>query len=176
LDAGNRCFVAENRGNSRFQAGNIMGMGWIAEEFDRLNLTNVGTSPDWLERQLEHAALNKWLELRDALQADVAEFNRYVSGASFEQISESQVRIAGRELAVLIVADAVEHNIRYDYEARQKQVAAPEGGFFSMRISPSGQAQIFSADQEVALEQARRMLLQPVLFPAEPSEEMLKSA
>jgi len=118
------------------------------------------------------------VELREALRGDVAEFNREGGNATFTAESENQVQIseADQGLSVIIAADPVDHNIRYDFQSTHSRVASPEGGFFSLRMSPSGRGQLFSADQQISPEQARRALLQPVLFPTEPSEPLQQSA
>jgi hypothetical protein len=153
-------------------------MGWISEEFDRYKKVKSGSEADPGERRLEAVAEQLWIDLREALKTDVAEFSREGGQASFESISEKQIRIsdADRGLSVLITADPVDHNIRYEFESTQSRVASPEGGFFSLRISPSGRGQIFSADQQITSEEARRTLLQPVFFPSEPSESLQQSA
>lgn len=43
--------------------------------------------------------------------------------------------------------------------------AAPEGGIFSLRLSRYGRVDVCSADERLTDEEARRMLLEPMLFP-----------
>jgi hypothetical protein len=66
--------------------------------------------------------------------------------------------------------------LRYEFEATRENVPTPDGGFFSIRISAAGQAELFSADQPLTSEQARRVLLQPVLFPSDTSTPLRQSA
>jgi hypothetical protein len=57
----------------------------------------------------------------------------------------------------------------YDYQSEELRAAAPEGGIFSVRLTRYGRADIYSTDERLNNEEARRMLLEPVLFPEEPS-------
>jgi hypothetical protein len=79
-------------------------------------------------------------------------------------------------LQVRVEADLPDRHLRYEFEATRESVPAPDGGFFSIHISAAGQAELFSADQPLTCEQARRVLLQPVLFPSDTSTPLRQSA
>jgi hypothetical protein len=150
-------------------------MGWITQEFcSRRPPQPSQASP----QALQQAVANSWLELRDGLQADVAEFNRWGGVAVFEAASGEQVVISepASGLQVRVTADLSARNLRYEFEALRDEVPAPEGGFFSIHISSQGQAELFSADQPLTGEQARRVLLQPVLFPTDTSTPLRQTA
>ena len=69
-----------------------------------------------------------------------------------------------------ISADTAAGSIHYEYQAEEKSVAVPEGGFLSLRALGSGVA-LYSADQQLTTEQARRLILEPLLFPPAPPLE-----
>ena len=122
--------------------------------------------------------LNLWLELRDGLQADINEYNRWGGNAIFDSVDQEQAAVSepATGLQVRIQADLPDRHLRYQFGATRESVPAPDGGFFSIRISSAGEAQLFSADQPLTSEQARRVLLQPVLFPSDTSTPLRQSA
>lgn len=150
-------------------------MGWITQEFSRRRPAQSSPSSNL---QAQEAAANLWMELRDGLQADVNEYNRWGGGASFDAPSRDQVSVVepSTGLRVQLDADLPDRHLRYEFQATRGDVPAPEGGFFSLRISAPGQAELFSADQPLTCEQARRVLLQPVLFPTDTSTPLRQSA
>ena len=121
---------------------------------------------------------NLWLELREGMQADVNEYNRWGGAAIFDSADQEQAAVSdpATGLQVRIQADLPDRHVRYEFEATRDSVPVPDGGFFSMRISAAGQAELFSADQALTSEQARRVLLQPVLFPSDTSTPLRQSA
>lgn len=150
-------------------------MGWITQEFSRRKPAQAPQASDQARQQ---AVVNLWLELRDGLQADVNEYNRWGGAAIFDASAGEQVAISdpATGLQVRIEADLPERHLRYQFDAVRDEVPAPEGGFFSIRLSLASQAQLFSADQPLNLEQARRVLVQPVLFPTDTSTPLQQSA
>jgi hypothetical protein len=150
-------------------------MGWITQELSRRQTAHRSQASDQVG---QHAAANLWLELHDSLQADVNEYNRWGRGAIFEALDQEGVAISepATGLLVRLQADISDRNLHYEFRALREGVPAPEGGFFSIRISPAGQAELFSADQRLSCEQARRVLLQPVLFPSDTSSPLRQSA
>ena len=116
------------------------------------------------------AAHQRWRQLAEELQIDVAEFNSRQGGADFSENSSSEFRVTnlttGLELA--INADFDERIIRYNYEQiNDKSAGVPEGGMLSMRQSQSGAVEFYSADEQLTSEETREILLEPVLFPPE---------
>lgn len=150
-------------------------MGWITEEYSRRPPAQPTQASD---QARQHAVVNLWLELRDGLQADVNEYNRWGGNAIFDSAGQEQAAVSDPStgLQVRIQADLPDRHLRYEFEATRESVPAPEGGFFSIRISAAGQAELFSADQPLTSEQARRVLLQPVLFPSDTSTPLRQSA
>ncbi|HEX6906330.1 MAG TPA: hypothetical protein VF154_06970 [Terriglobales bacterium] len=150
-------------------------MGWITQEYSRRrpagSVQNTGVAQ-------QQAVANLWQELRDGLQADVNEYNRWGGAAVFEAPDRQQVAISEPTtgLQVRLQADLPDLHLRYEFQATREDVPAPEGGFFSIRVSPSSRADLFSADQPLNCEQARRVLLQPVLFPSDTSTPLRQSA
>jgi hypothetical protein len=68
------------RGNSEdaSRQHNSCAMGWITEEYSRRRLAQSSQAP---HPEGQHAVANLWLELRDGLQADVNEYNRWGGAA-----------------------------------------------------------------------------------------------
>lgn len=150
-------------------------MGWITEEHSRRSAAQPSQAPD---QARQHAVANLWLELRDGLKADVNEYNRWGGAAIFDATDQEQAAVSDPTtgLQVRIQADLPDYHLRYEFEGTRESVPAPDGGFFSIHISPAGQAELFSADQPLTCEQARRVLLQPVLFPSDTSTPLRQSA
>lgn len=116
------------------------------------------------------AAHQRWRQLAEELQIDVAEFNSRQGGADFSEVSAGQFRITnlttGLELALNADFDA--RIVRYSYEqVNDKSAGVPEGGMLSMRQSESGAVEFYSADEQLTSEETREILLEPVLFPPE---------
>ena len=150
-------------------------MGWITQELSR---RRPAQRPQASDQAWQQAAANLWLELRDGLQADVNEFKRWGGAAIFEALGQEEVAISEPTTGLLVrlQADLPDRNLRFEFRALREGVPAPEGGFFSIRISSAGQEELFSADQLLSCEQARRVLLQPVLFPSDTSTPLRQSA
>jgi hypothetical protein len=111
----------------------------------------------------------KWIEFVKGLQCDVEEY-RELGGEAILTKGKNQCQISNPSAGVTatITADPEAHTIQYTYKAEQKNRAVPEGGFFSMRRSRLPSADLYSADQRITLEQARRMVLEPLFFPNPP--------
>lgn len=144
-------------------------MGWVREEYEGRVRSRQEGYAGGTEQQFEQAAARRWQELAAQLEADVNEYRQQGGSADFTRISEFETRVSDRDsgLAVTVWADLEGHTIHYDFSSSIERVAAPEGGIFSIRQSRWGRAELYSADQPVHNEDARRMLLQPVLFPTE---------
>lgn len=150
-------------------------MGWITEEYSR----RPAAQPSQVSDQArQNAVANLWLELREGMQSDVNEYNRWGGAAIFDATGQQQAAVSDHAtgLQVRIQADLPDRHLRYEFEATRESVPAPDGGFFSIRISAAGKAELFSADQPLTCEQARRVLLQPVLFPSDTSTPLRQSA
>lgn len=147
-------------------------MGWIEEQFERrLQSQNRGRGEQSAaETGFEVLAERKWMELVSGLQDDVEEYRRLGGDAEFRQSSETECRILNLTAGAAgnISIDLSAHTVRYSFESENKNVAVPEGGFLSLRKSASRGVELFSADQRITPEQARRMILEPLLFPNPP--------
>lgn len=144
-------------------------MGWVREEYeDRVRARQSGDASG-AERMFEEAAVRRWQELVTQIDTDVNEYRQHGGKAELTRVSEFEARVSDSEsaLAVTVWADIQGHTIHYEFSSSNQRVAAPEGGIFSIRRSRWGRAELFSADQRVHSEDARRMLLEPVIFPAE---------
>ena len=119
---------------------------------------------------MEALVEGKWNELVRGLSVDVEEFRRLGGEADFEQLSSTQCRVINSNAAIssTITADLAANTIQYTFEAEAEKIAVPEGGFFSLRRSGRSTTDIYSSDQRITTEQARRMILEPLLFPAPP--------
>lgn len=150
-------------------------MGWITQEFSRRRPVQSSQASNPGAQQ---ATANLWMELRDGVQADVNEYNRWDGGAIFDAPSRDQIAVSepSTGLQVRVEADLTDRHLRYEFQATRGDVPVPEGGFFSIRITSAGEAELFSADQPLTCEQARRVLLQPVLFPTDTSTPLRQSA
>lgn len=116
------------------------------------------------------AARRRWQQLEEELRSDVAEFNSSKGDADFLQFSVNQFRVSNSKtgLQLTITANFDEQTIRYGYEqVSNKSAGAPEGGILSMRECQPGAVEFYSADEQLTSDEARRVLLEPVLFPPE---------
>lgn len=143
-------------------------MGWIEEEYqDRIRAGRPQTDESTPEMQFEKAAAELWRELANQLESDVAEYQRQGGNADFAWVSTDEVRITNHDtdLIAIIRADIEAHAIHYDFSSTKLRVASPEGGIFSIHAGRWGRAALYSADQRIHSEGARRMLLEPIMFP-----------
>jgi hypothetical protein len=99
----------------------------------------------------------KWNELVEGIEQDAEEFGRLHKKPDFKQASDSQYRSSNSEIGVALrlTADIPAGAIHYEYQAEEKNVAVPAGGFLSLRSVAPGVA-FYSADQQLSTEQARR--------------------
>jgi hypothetical protein len=145
-------------------------MGWIEEQFERrAQAHNPGQDETPDESRFELLAERKWIEFVNGLERDLEEY-RELGGEAALTKGKNQCRISNPSAGVMgtLIADPEAYTIQYTYAAEQKNTAVPEGGFFSMRRSRRAGADLYSADQRITLEQARRMVLEPLLFPNPP--------
>jgi hypothetical protein len=118
------------------------------------------------DRVFAQLAIRHWQQLGEELQADVDQFNSGGGKASFSRASGTEYRVSNSDsgLEVRIVADPADRIARYDFvRTNNHSAGAPEGGIFSMRVGDSGGVEFYSSDQPVTAEEARRVLLEPVL-------------
>lgn len=150
----------------RIQPGVATKPNWIEEEYLRRARGSLEVLDETArERHFQKAAEARWQQLANDIRADVEEFSRIAEPAQFSQPSDVELRVERSPLVLVVTADLEDHNIHYDYQSDQQRAAAPEGGILSMRSSRYGRVDLYSADERLTDEEARRMLLEPVLFP-----------
>jgi hypothetical protein len=145
-------------------------MGWIHERFERRMHSDHGdpSAQNTAEISFEALADQKWKELVAGLRRDVDEYRSLGGDVILRDDSDLSCRITNPTPGVtaLIIADPAAHTIQYTFQSEAAETAVPEGGFFSFRRAPSNKADLYSADQRISTEQARRMILEPLLFPS----------
>jgi hypothetical protein len=140
-------------------------MSWI-EKYRARTENSQGQQTEQL--QFNEAARERWRLLGKELQADVAEFNARNSQAAFNAESDNLYRVRNSASGLELVMRAEFDNcvVRYDYQAINNQTkGTPEGGMLSIRKSPRGTAEFYTADERLTSEETRQVLLEPVLFP-----------
>lgn len=145
-------------------------MGWVEREYrDRFSPRNEQEDEATREQAFQMAELQRWRELLQDLEKDVSEFNHAGGSATLTRVSDYEIRLTDKHTALTLTirADVEGHTIHYDYGSTNSRVASPEGGIFAIRRSRWGTPELYSADQRIHNEGARRILLEPILFPPE---------
>ncbi len=145
-------------------------MGWVEEQFERRVQDPEQPNQTPAETRFELLVERAWSELIRGLQSDAEEYRRLGGDVASAQIADNQWRITnvGAGIAALLTADPSAHTVQYTYQAERSGIAVPEGGVFSMRRAGPDRAALYSSDQRISTEQARRMVLEPLLFPNPP--------
>ncbi len=144
---------------------------WIQEEFERRTQGQTETLDETArERHLQKAAQTRWEQLISEFRQDIEDYTRQAGPTEFVQASEIEFRVQRPPLTLAVQADIPDHRIYYSYEAEGGRAAAPDGGILSIRLSRYGRADLYSSDERLDDEEIRRMLLEPVLFPDEPTD------
>jgi len=139
-------------------------MSWIEDQVNhtqKAGESDAGKVPVRVEAQVEQV----WQNMVAGFREDVEEFKRLNGDASFEQDYEFQCHVSNpaAKTTAVVTADITAQTISYTYEPEDEKTAVPEKGILSLR-GEGGSMQIFSADQQLTLEQARRLILEPLLF------------
>ncbi len=145
-------------------------MGWVEDQFENQDRTNASARAETqAEATFEARAARKWNSLLTGFEQDAEEYRQLNGTADFTRLSEFECRIsnAASSTAARVTADLSAHTIDYSYEPEAKSTAVPEGGVLSLRDSGNS-VDLYSADQRVTAEQARRLILEPLLFPSKP--------
>jgi hypothetical protein len=141
-------------------------MSWIEDKYQKAthSLETQSSTPP------QQPAERKWSELLSGLEADAEDFSRLGGKANFERVSDTECRISNpaASISAILTEDPSAQMIRYTYTPDVENVAVPEGGVLTVRISGNS-AQLYSADQQLTPEQACRLILEPLLFPSRPS-------
>jgi hypothetical protein len=141
-------------------------MSWIEDKYDR----GTHSQEDQSSLPVQQPAAQKWSELLSGLEADAKDFSRLGGKANFERVSDTECRISNpaANISAILTEDPSAQLIRYTYKPNVDNVAVPEGGVLTIRVGANS-AQLYSADQQLTPEQARRLILEPLLFPSRPS-------
>jgi hypothetical protein len=143
-------------------------MGWIEEHFHKLT-SDAPVTPG--EAKFETREQDVWAELCRGFERDVNDFKQHGGSASFSNRGDScGVTSSDSHTTAVLSADPEAHVIRYDYQPEGARIGVPEGGIFSLRSGERG-VEIYSADQRLTPEEARRLVLEPLFFPAAPEED-----
>jgi len=129
----------------------------------------VSADPINHDKMFADLALQHWRQLGEELKADVEQYVQAGGSASFSESAEGEYRVSSSDsgLEMRIVADPADRIARYDFiRTNDHSAGAPEGGIFSMRVSRNNRVEFYSSDQELQAEEARKLLLDPVLAPA----------
>jgi hypothetical protein len=146
-------------------------MGWVENEYQNRRRDNNEQPESAAEVQFESREHRVWSELAQGLEADLKEFSSVGGDAVVERISDTECRVANPKsgIAVTLDADLAGRAIRYNYEPESEKTAVPEGGVLTMRTSERA-TDLYSADQRLSNEEARRLMLEPLLFPRAPMQ------
>jgi len=104
-------------------------------------------------------------------EADVKEINERSGDADFKTLSDHEIRVSSdvTKIAVIVTVDLSAHTIQYIYEPEDARIAVPEQGILTMRPAASG-IDLYSADERLTSNQARRLILEPLFFANPPLE------
>jgi len=146
-------------------------MGWIQEQFEKRSERSTNASPTPENTAIESHEHDLWNHLAAGFRRDVDEFQRLGGNGSFENSGELQCRILNStaDVAVHVAADLSARTIEYRYESKQRKTAVPENGILTIRPSAASVA-LYSADQQLNPEEARRLILEPLLVPSLPRD------
>lgn len=144
-------------------------MGWVEDEFQnrrRDNVDNVQTPSEVHFESREHRV---WSALVSGLEHDLEDFKNVGGTGLVERVNDTECRVSNPKsgIAVHLQADLEAHMIRYEYEPESEDTAVPEGGVFTLRASDQS-VDLYSADQHLSSQEARRLVLEPLLFPRTP--------
>jgi hypothetical protein len=146
-------------------------MGWVENEAENLTNSEREETGEVISGTVEARKQARWHDLLRGFERDVDEFKRTQGSANFIQSSETECRVSNSstKIAVRVTVDLPGEAIRYEYHPEDNQTAVPESGILTMRESEN-QIELFSADQRLTLEQARKLILHPLLFPDRPED------
>jgi hypothetical protein len=139
-------------------------MGWVTEKFSDGLPVEASAAPAG-EPTFESSAEKTWQQLTVGFEADVEEINHRSGDADLKVLSDHETRVSSEttKIAVVVTADLSAHTIQYVYEPEDARTAVPEQGILTMRPSPAG-IELYSADQRLSSDQARRLMLEPLFF------------
>jgi hypothetical protein len=117
-----------------------------------------------------------WELLLSGFEQDVEEFERLGGQSMLQKPTDLQCRISNSTagVAVLVTADLSARTVEYSYESEKEMTAVPEKGILTLRSS-GPTVDFYSSDQRLTSEQARQLILEPLLFPTAPTEGASKA-
>ncbi len=141
-------------------------MNWVIEEARERSPHGAPHPESTLDQSFDKAAARRWQELTAELRQDVDDFNSEGGSAAMTETSSIAVSIACATTGITLhlSADLPGRVLHYDYSS-DGAAAAPEGGILTLRLSRYRRAELYSADEHLTSEEARRLLLEPVFFP-----------
>jgi hypothetical protein len=144
-------------------------MNWIADRLRRKTDPKESNAQP-MQGEYDSEAGRLWHRLLEGFERDLHEY-RQSGDAGFQRVSEFECRISNpaAHTAAIVAADMPAQTIRYDYEPLGKDTAVPERGILTIRKS-SLSFELYSADQRLSLEEARQLILEPLLFPKLPGD------
>ncbi len=147
-------------------------MNWVTEEARERSPRGRSRPESTAEQIFDEAAARRWEELKVELRQDVDDFNSEGGSAAVTEPSPTAVSIACATTGITLQvnADLPGRVIHYDY-ASDSRVAPPEGAILTLRLSRYRRAELYSSDEHLTSEEARRLLLEPVFFP--PGEQTI---
>ena len=141
--------------------------GWVNDRFDNRTSTAVEVDAEKAaELSFEARAQRKWDDLVEGFENDVQEYRSRDGSADFDKPTGTECRISSTasRIAVIVTIDFSAHTVHYVYEPGDLDVAVPEEGVFTLRPAANS-VEIYSADERLSSDAARRMVLEPLLFP-----------
>jgi len=147
-------------------------MSWISDRLkNRFSFKMKAIRQSRGDALFEARAAQRWTSLTDGLQWDAKQLHRINRGTSFKQLSDYACRISNSstKIAVVVTADLAARTVRYSYEPQQTNIAVPEPGLLALREGRNS-VELYSADQRLNPERARRVILEPLLSPGKPME------
>jgi hypothetical protein len=144
-------------------------MGWVEDEFQNRRRDTADTVQSPSEVQLEPREQRVWAALVSGLEHDLEDFKNVGGAGVVKRMNDTECRVSNPKsgIAVHLHADLEARTIRYDYEPESENTAVPEGGVLTLRASDQS-VDLYSADQRLSSEEARRLMLEPLLFPRAP--------
>ena len=144
-------------------------MNWIA---DRLRQTDSpGGNRESTQGGNDSEAARLWDRFVRGVERDLDAYRRQKGNADLQRVSEFECRVSNADAntAVIMTVDFSGHTVRYGYEPLAKDTAVPEEGILTIRTSDRS-SHLYSADQKLTLEEARKLILEPMLFPSLPDD------
>ena len=151
-------------------------MGWVRDQFKNLSempQNRTAETPDDRAQRLA-AEREVWSRLVSGFQRDVEEFQRLGGSCTLQQPSEIECRISNSSahITVVVAVDLQAHTVQYSYRSKQPTTAVPDKGVFTLRLS-DGDIEMYSSDEHLTFQEARQLILEPLLFPSLPTDKQI---